>query len=185
MVATHRSHISGSGHHRYTAHSGGGRIMGDDKSENELRYTRLSRRRRDFSWCPGGVPMETFCRPPYFCFRLAGGRRRLDSACPASTAQRRTTSLRNPTEIWDWLHALLVGDGCENAGHIRVSLRQVDPRSFPPRVRLPSFLNSTTRTVLMLADQNTTVSSAKVKLMENNGATTAVTRDDTLLWGVN
>ena len=156
--------------------------MGDDKSENELRYTRLSRRPRDFSWCPGPRRRSygNILPSTLLLFPTRGGRRRLDSVCPASTAQRRTTSLRNPTEIWDWLHALLVGDGCENAGHIRVSLRQVDPRSFPPRVRLPSFLNSTTRTVLMLADQNTTVSSAKAKLMENNGATAAVTRDDTL-----
>ena len=90
--------------------------MGDDKSENELRYTRLSRRPRDFSWCPGGVPMETFCRPPYFCFRLAGGggdstlcvlraqhsdgRRTTDDLAPKP---HRDMGLAARTTCWRWM----------------------------------------------------------------------------------
>ena len=48
--------------------------------------------------------------PPKLCSRLT------EETCIGSEA---ATSLRNPTEICD----LLVGGGCENAAHIRVSAK--------------------------------------------------------------
>ena len=90
--------------------------MGDDKSENELRYTRLSRRPRDFSWCPGPRRRSygKILPSTLLLFPTRGGRRRLDSVCPASTAQRRTTDDLAPkphrdmglaarTTCWRWM----------------------------------------------------------------------------------